>query len=319
MSGPAVSPVASAGPDVVPGAPRPGAVPRLAPPAPHAKTAGVDRAQLADFLRTRREALQPEDVGLPRGSRRRAPGLRREEVALLCDISSDYWSRLEQARGPQPSDQVLTAMARGLRLTLAERDHLFRLVGRPAPERTGQADHVAPGLMRVLDRLHDTPAQVMTDLGETLAQNAAAAALLGDDSVLTGLDRAVVHRWFTQPAARGVYPPEDRDTRGRVFVSDLRAALARQGPGSRAAQVVESLLARSEEFARLWAEHEVGLRHEVDKRLVHPELGEMALQCQRLVDVEQAQVLLVFTATPGTPDDDKLRLLASLGPRPAGV
>lgn len=289
----------------------------LAPAGRRPKTARVDRTQLADFLRTRREALQPEDVGLPRGSRRRAPGLRREEVAALSDISSDYWSRLEQARGPQPSDQVLAAIARGLRLTLAERDHLFRLAGRPAPERAGREEHVSPGLMRVLDRLHDTPAQVMTDLGETLAQNAAAAALLGDDSGLTGLDRAVVHRWFTHPAARDVYPARDHDLRGRVFVSDLRAALARQGPGSRAARVVDSLLGCSEEFARLWAGHEVGLRHEPAKRLVHPELGEMTLECQKLVDVERAQVLLVFTATPGTPDDDKLRLLASLAPRPA--
>jgi len=295
------------GPDAVGLAPAPG----------RAKTARVDRSQLADFLRTRREALQPEDVGLPRGSRRRAPGLRREEVALLCDMSSDYWSRLEQARGPQPSDQLLAAMARGLRLTLAERDHLFRLAGRPAPERTGRGEHVSPGLMRVLDRLHDTPAQVMTDLGESLAQNAAATALLGDDSALTGLDRAVVHRWFAYPGSRDVYPAQDHDVRGRVFVSDLRAALARQGRGSRAAQVVESLLARSDEFTRVWAEHEVGLRHESRKRLVHPELGEMLLECQKLVDVEQSQVLLVFTATPGTPDDDKLRLLASLGPRPA--
>lgn len=281
-----------------------------------AKTARVDRAQLADFLRTRREALQPEDVGLPRGSRRRAPGLRREEVATLCDMSADYWSRLEQARGPQPSDQMLAAVARGLRLTLAERDHLFRLAGRPVPERLGGGDHVSPGLMRVLDRLHDTPAQVMTDLGEVLAQNAAAAALLGDASGLTGLDRTFVHRWFTLPGARDVYPVEDHDGHGRVFVSDLRGSLARHGRGSRAEAVVESLLARSDEFARLWAEHEVGLRHRSSKRLVHPDLGVLTLECQRLVDVDQAQVLLVFTATPGTPDDDKLRLLASLGPRP---
>src|SRR5690606_15305900 len=154
-------------------------------------------------------------------------------------------------------------------------------------------------------------------LGETLAQNAAAAALLGDDSAVTGLDRAVVHRWFTHPESRDVYPAEDHRLRGRIFVADLRAALARRGRGSRAEAVVESLLARSPEFTAMWAEHEVGLRHEPRKRLVHPEVGEMTLECQKLVDVEQAQVLLVFTATPGSPDDDKLRLLASLAPRPA--
>ncbi|MCM0640903.1 MmyB family transcriptional regulator [Cellulomonas wangsupingiae] len=152
---------------------------------------------------------------------------------------------------------------------------------------------------------------------EALAQNPAAAALLGDESALTGLDRVVVHRWFMHPFSRDVYPVQDHDVCGRVFVSDLRAALARQGPGSRAEQVVQSLLARSEEFARVWAGHEVGLRHETRKRLVHPEVGEMSLECQRLVDVERSQVLLVFTAAPGTPDDDRPRLLASLAPRPA--
>ncbi|MFC8191720.1 helix-turn-helix transcriptional regulator [Cellulomonas sp. NPDC057328] len=273
----------------------------------------MDRAQLADFLRTRREALQPEDVGLPRGARRRAPGLRREEVALLCDMSVDYWSRLEQGRGPQPSDQMLTAVARGLRLTLAERDHLFRLAGHHAPERVGRSEHVAPGLMRVLDRLHDTPAQVMTDLGETLVQNAAAVALFGDASRLTGLDRVAAYRWFTHPASRRIYPERDHDLRGRVFVAELRTALARQGAGSRAEQAVTALLASGEEFARVWADHEVGLVHGPTKCFVHPEVGELTLECQKLLDAEQSQVLLVLTAVPGTPDDDRLRLLTTLG------
>ena len=105
----------------------------------------MDRAQLADFLRTRREALQPEDVGLPRGPRRRTGGLRREEVAALCGMSTDYYGRLEQRRGPQPSDQMLAAMARGLRLTLAERDHLFRLAGHDVPRPRGPARPRQPG------------------------------------------------------------------------------------------------------------------------------------------------------------------------------
>ncbi len=307
---------AGAAAGALPGAPRTGVLARRASAA---NTAGVDREQLADFLRRRREALQPEDVGLPRGARRRAAGLRREEVALLCGMSVDYWSRLEQGRGPQPSDQMLTAVARGLRLSLAERDHLFRLAGHAAPERVGRSEHVAPGLMRVLDRLHDTPAQVMTDLGETLVQNDPAVALLGDASRLTGLDRVSVHRWFTDPDARRVYPEDDHDLRGRVVVADLRAALARQGAGSRAEQVVTALLARSEEFARVWADHEVGLVHGPAKRLVHPELGVLTLECQKLLDVEQSQVLLVFTATPGSPDDEKLRLLAALGRQRIGA
>src|SRR6185436_16037869 len=113
----------------------------------------MDRAQLADFLRRRREALQPEDVGLSRGPRRRTAGLRREEVAALCDMSVDYYSRLEQQRGPQPSEQMIAAIARGLRLTLDERDYLFRLAGHTAPARAQRTDHVSPGMLRILDRL----------------------------------------------------------------------------------------------------------------------------------------------------------------------
>src|SRR5258707_4963717 len=140
----------------------------------------VDREQRADFLRRRREALQPQDVGLPNGPRRRISGLRREEVAALAGMSSDYYSRLEQRRGPQPSAQLVAALAHGLRLTLDERDHLFLLTGHEAPSRFLRSDHVSPGLMRVLERLDDTPAQVMSDLGETLLQNRLALALFGD-------------------------------------------------------------------------------------------------------------------------------------------
>ena len=145
----------------------------------------MDRAQLADFLRRRRDALRPADVGLTSGPRRRTEGLRREEVAALCGMSVDYLARLEQQRGPQPSDQMLAAIARGLRLTQDERDHLFQLAGRNAPQRALGADHVSPGMMRVLDRLYDTPAQVVTGLGEVLVQNQTATALLGDASQYT--------------------------------------------------------------------------------------------------------------------------------------
>ncbi len=152
----------------------------------------MHRSVLADFLRRRREALQPADVGLATTARRRTPGLRREDVAGLAGISSDYWARLEQQRGPQPSPQVLLAVARSLRLTQDERDHLFRLAGHPAPERTSRSEHVHPALLRVLDRLHDTPAQVVDDLARTLVQNPGARALLGDQTARTGFSRSAV-------------------------------------------------------------------------------------------------------------------------------
>src|SRR5690348_18490604 len=133
----------------------------------------MDRAALADFLRRRREALQPGDVGLPAGfaGRRRTRGLRREEVAALAAMSTDYYTRLEQQRGPQPSEQMLTALARALRLTGDERDYLFRVGGHNAPAPVAAAAHVAPALLRVLDRLSDTPALILSSLGETLVQN----------------------------------------------------------------------------------------------------------------------------------------------------
>ena len=277
----------------------------------------MDRPQLADFLRARRTAQQPEDVGLPRGPRRRTAGLRREEVAALCGMSADYYGRLEQGRGPQPSEPMLAAIARGLHLTLAERDHLFRLAGHHAPDRTSRADHIAPAVQRILDRLQDTPAMVITETGDTLVQTPAAMALLGDQTRYTGLERSTVYRWFTDPASRDVYPPEDHDERAATFVAELRAAHARAGAGSRAARLVDTLLVRSEEFAALWARHEVDDKRARTKRMQHPDLGVLTLDCQTLLDTDTGQRLLVFTATPGTPDADKLALLTVLGPRQA--
>lgn len=273
----------------------------------------MDRAQLADFLRRRREVLQPEDVGLRRGSRRRTSGLRREEVAALCDMSVDYYSRLEQSRGPQPSEQMLTAIARGLRLTLDERDHLFRLGGHTAPVRALRSEHVSPGTMRVLDRLADTPAQVMTELGETLAQTPAARALFGDETRYEGFMRSVGYRWFVDHSARNVYPVEDHPMHSREFTADIRRVYAKYGARSRAGAIVDALLAESREFATLWEAHEVRSTHAREKRVQHPEVGVMELQCQFLIDPEQGQTLLVLTATPGTESHQLLQLLSVIG------
>ncbi|MET0780937.1 MAG: helix-turn-helix transcriptional regulator [Microbacterium sp.] len=273
----------------------------------------MDRAQLADFLRRRREVLQPEDVGLRRGSRRRTSGLRREEVAALCDMSVDYYSRLEQSRGPQPSEQMLAAIARGLRLTLDERDHLFRLAGHTAPVRALRSEHVSPGTMRVLDRLADTPAQVMTELGETLAQTPAARALFGDETRYEGFMRSVGYRWFVDPGARNVYPVEDHPMHSRDFTADIRRVYAKYGARSRAGAIVDALLAESQEFATLWEAHEVRSTHAREKRVQHPEVGVMELQCQFLIDPEQGQTLLVLTATPGTESQQLVQLLSVIG------
>lgn len=278
----------------------------------------MDRVDLADFLRRRREALQPGDVGLAKGSRRRVAGLRREEVANLSAMSIDYYARLEQRRGPQPSEQMVASIARGLRLTLDERDHLFRLAGHAAPTRVHRSDHVSPALMRVLDRLDDTPSQVVSDLAETLAQNRLAVALLGDQTRFTGPARSAVYRWFTDPEERRHYPEADHDHQSRVQVSNLRASLTRGGPDTRAATIVGRLRDESPEFVELGDRHEVAVRLDDHKTIVHPELGDIGLDCQILYTQSQSQALLVFTASPGTEGHEKLQLLSVIGAQQLG-
>jgi transcriptional regulator with XRE-family HTH domain len=269
----------------------------------------MDRALLADFLRARRAALQPEDVGLPRGSRRRTGGLRREEVAMLAGMSADYYSRLEQQRGPTPSDQMLAALARALMLSPGEQEHLFALGGHSAPRRVPRNEQVSPAMRRIVERLADTPALVFSRFSETLLQTPSAVALFGDYTRFSGMSRYLVYRWFTDPAQRAVYPPEDHALRGRVFTVDLRAAYTADPTGT-AGEIVEALLAASPEFAEVWRLHEVDVAHHHDlKRYRHPELGEIELYARRLVDPDEGQELLVFLAQPGSPSDEKLQRL----------
>ncbi|WP_037370432.1 MmyB family transcriptional regulator [Amycolatopsis orientalis] len=273
----------------------------------------MDRAELAAFLRSRREGLRPEDVGLPAGARRRAAGLRREEVAALAAMSTDYYTRLEQQRGPQPSEQMLAALARALRLTDDERDYLFHLAGRSAPSPVVAATHVAPALLRVLDRLSDTPALILSNLGEVLVQNRFAEALYGDRSKHTGLARSEIYRWFTDPDERLVYPEHDRDRQSRALVANLRVVHGSMGPRSRAGDLVRALTRESPEFARLWEEHQVAKRFEDHKVLVHPQLGEIEVDCQVLFTEDQSQALLVLTAPPRSEAFEKIQLLGVLG------
>ncbi|MFI5934177.1 helix-turn-helix transcriptional regulator [Actinoplanes sp. NPDC051494] len=276
----------------------------------------IDRAGLAAFLRHRRELLQPEDVGLRRGPRRRTSGLRREETAALCHMSTDYYSRLERERGPHPSEQMIASIAQGLHLSLDERDHLFRLAGHRPPPRGGISDHIGPGLLRVLDRLDDTPAEIVSELGETLRQNTLGVALTGDTTRYTGPARSIVYRWFTDPGTRQRYAAEEHRFLSRMFASGARETATLRGPGSRAAQLADLLLAHSEEFRALWEQHEVGLRPGDGKTFVHPDLGRLELNCQTLIDPGQSHYLHVYTATPGTESYEKLQLLAVIGTQP---
>lgn len=277
----------------------------------------IDRAGLAEFLRHRRESLQPGDVGLPSGQRRRTTGLRREEVAALCHMSTDYYSRLEQQRGPQPSEQMIASIAQGLHLSRDERDHLFHLAGHRPPARGSLLDHISPGMLRILDRLTDTPAEIVTEIGETLRQTPLSVALVGDLTRYTGDSRSIGYRWFTDPLARNIHPPEDHEFYSRMYVSGLRGVLALRGPESKAARLAEQLKVRSAEFRTLWERHEVGIKPRDLKRYQHPDVGLLELNCQILLDPDESHTLLVYTAVPGSESYEKLQLLSVIGSAPS--
>ncbi|MGV9677016.1 helix-turn-helix transcriptional regulator [Nocardia sp. NPDC003482] len=274
----------------------------------------MNLAELGAFLKSRRDRIRPADVGLPSGPRRRVPGLRRDEVAQLAGASVDYYIELERGSGAQPSEQMVAALARALRLTRDERDHLYHLAGRPVPPAGSAAAHVHPGMLDLLDRLTTTPAQVITDLHVTLVQNRLAVALLGPAPVASGFRASFVYRWFTDPAARGLYPEADHSYHSRSFVADLTAAVARRGGADGEAEgMVAELRSRSGEFAELWERREVAVRRNDRKRIVHPVLGVLELNCLNLFSEDGRQRLLWFTPAVGTESVEQLELLGVLG------
>jgi len=271
-------------------------------------TGTVNLAELGAFLQTRRARITPAEVGLLTGPRRRVPGLRRDEVATLAGASVDYYIELERGRGAQPSTQMLAALARALRLDADERDHLFRLAGRPAPITGGTTAHLPPAMLALLDRLDTTPAQIITDLHETVVQNRLAIALLGPAA-----KGSFLYRWFTDPASRTIYPAEDHPHHSQVLVADLRAAVARRDHDKQAVEMVARLRQQSAEFATLWDTGDVAVRRGERKRIVHPTLGLLDINCQNLFSEDGRQRLLFFTAPAGSPAVEQLHLLAVVG------
>ncbi|MDQ0385945.1 transcriptional regulator with XRE-family HTH domain [Streptomyces sp. DSM 42143] len=274
----------------------------------------VKYAELGAFLRSRRERIRPADVGLPAGPRRRVPGLRREEVAQLAGASVDYYNELERGAGSQPSEQMIAALARALRLSADERDYLYRLADRPVPVQGGAASHVHPGMLDLLGRMPSTPAQVITDLHITLVQNPLAVALVGDQSGFRGPRASFVHRWFTEPDTRLLYPEADHESQSRALVADLRAAAARRdAKDAEVGSMIRTLLAVSPEFAALWADHDVAFRRDDRKRIVHPTIGVIEVNCLNLFSEDGRQRLLWFTPAVGTESAGLLELLGVVG------
>ncbi|MGW8375031.1 helix-turn-helix transcriptional regulator [Streptomyces sp. ODS28] len=263
---------------------------------------------LGDFLRGRRSGLRPEEIGMASYGTRRVPGLRREEVAVLAGINSDYYTRLEQGRERRPSAQVLDALGRALRLEGDARDHLYRLAGTvpddPAP---GVPDQVSATLRQLMDGYAHTPAFVLNRTLDILAANALAEALYAPFSPADNLARMA----FADPAGRTFYQDWTRAT--QATVAHLRQASGFEPDNPRLRALVESLTRQSPEFARLWAGHDVrGKTHE-SKRLLHPEVGHLELNYQAL-DIRETpgQQLIIYHADPGSSSTEALHLLGTL-------
>jgi transcriptional regulator with XRE-family HTH domain len=272
---------------------------------------GMD--ELAACLRTWRDRLQPADAGLPAGGTRRAPGLRREEVAHLAGVSVDYLARLEQGRASSPSPSVLAPLARALRLSEDERAHLFRVAGHAEPDAGRMRRHLTPGVQRVLDRLADTPVLVIDAAWEVVASNPLADALVGDISAGTARDRNIAWGQFTDAPSRVVRSAEETAEFEAGVVADLHDALGRHPDDERLRALVDDLRRASERFAELWEQRPVARHAAARKTLLHPEVGTITLDCDVLEVLGSDLRLIVYTAPPGSADARALALLGAVG------
>jgi len=270
----------------------------------------MNRDDLAMFLRTRRDRLRPADVGLPDGGRRRAAGLRRQEVAQLAGMSVDYYIRLEQARGPNPSGQILAALARAMMLTADERDYMFRLAGANPPVATRPAVGISPGLRSLLDSMPDTPAYLVDAKYDVLAWNRLATYFIGDMSGVPAGDRNMIRWMFRLPADETSWSDEESLRFARSTVADLRAGYARYPADQGLRDLVPELLALSPQFAQMWAEHDVQSRQPLVKRFVHPLAGPLEFECQVLHVGDTGCRLIVYCAAPDSPTQVAFRRLA---------
>jgi transcriptional regulator with XRE-family HTH domain len=269
--------------------------------------------ELGACLRSWRDRVQPGDVGLPAGGTRRAPGLRREEVAHLTGVSVDYLARLEQGRASNPSPSILAPLARALRLSEEERAHLFRVAGHAEPDAGRIRRHLTPGVQRVLDRLTDTPVLVADVAWEILASNPPADALLGDVSGETPRERNVAWLQFTDAPSRVVRTAEQTAQFEAGVVADLHDALGRHPDDEPLRALIDDLRRVSPRFADLWEQRPVAQHAAARKTLRHPEVGLITLDCDVLTVAGSDLRLIVYTAPPGSDDARALALLGAIG------
>ncbi|MFJ1758563.1 helix-turn-helix domain-containing protein [Kitasatospora sp. NPDC088134] len=274
------------------------------------------REELSDFLRTRRARVQPESVGLRRQSRGRAPGLRREDVAQLAGVSVDYYTRIEQGRGRNPSPEILIAIGRALNLDEDEQRHLEALAlseSRPAraPQRGGE--RVRPGVQRLLDAFSaTTPAFVLGRRMDVIAWNPLAAALITDFGALPAARRNMVRLAFMDPAAREFY--RDWEEVARESIAHLRLACGRYPDDAALAALVGELSVKSEDFRRLWSKHDVKQKGFGRKRLHHRSVGELELDYEAFALSDGGgKTLVTYTAEAGSSSEQALQLLGMVG------
>ncbi|ORW31682.1 XRE family transcriptional regulator [Mycobacterium paraense] len=275
----------------------------------------MDAWEFGRTVRRWRDRVQPEAVGVTRGGRRRASGLRREELAGLAGISVDYLTRLEQGRATSPSAQVVEALARALRVAEAERDLLFRLAGLVAPGQGVVSSRIAPSVQRLLDRLANTPVAVYDATWTLLLANAPYDALMGPTTTWRGNERNSLWRNLVGPGTRAVHTDEERAAFEAGLVADLRLTAARYPADRRLRQLIRDLAAASPRFAELWESpaplphQDFGRRKVID----HPGVGRLTLDCDTLIVTADDIRIMIYTAEPGTEDAESLALAIVLG------
>lgn len=270
-------------------------------------------SEFASVLRSWRNRLTPAEVGLPTGSGRRSPGLRREELAALANVSVDYVVRLEQGRATHPSPHLLNALAIALRLDSGERDHLYRAAGAAPPSPAVVPHHITPGVHRIIDRLGDVPMAVFTATHDILLWNPLWAALAGDPSRLVGMERNLVWRHFTTGHDGIEFDEQHEEDFSADLTADLRTALGRYPQDRGLQRLVSRLRATSPEFERRWAEARVAEHRASRKTVTRTSVGPITVDCDVLTVPGGDLRIVVYTAVPGSEDEAKLDLLRVTG------
>ncbi|WP_166984262.1 helix-turn-helix transcriptional regulator [Paramicrobacterium fandaimingii] len=275
----------------------------------------MDKHELAAFLRNRRDRLQPEDVGLTSGPRRRTAGLRREEVAVLAHISTEYYVRLEQGRAPRPSAEVLAGIVGALRLTDAEADHVHLLAGTPLNHTGWHRRDVRPSVLALLERLPQTAGFVMSAAFEVLAWNDLAVALMEDFAARDPEARNLARRAFLtdSPEEGPLYGISDVTEFRQNVVRELRSAVARYPSDPAMTNLIDDLRDGSAEFARLWERNDVQPARMLTKTFRHPIVREITLNCDELHIDDGDQHLVLYSAAKGSPAAESLAFLDALG------